>query len=142
MPPQTLPPTDAEPSIVLSKFAGLVNTVAPERLDPNELAVAINIDIDDRDQIHRRRGYKRKITGDCHSLFTANDGTTYGVVNNNLCIIRPNYSTVVLKAGLNSDPAAGLDPLCYVQVGDTIYFSSVQDKIGRASCRERVLRLV
>ena len=127
MPPQTPPPTDAEPSIVFSKFAGLVNTVTPERLDPNELAVAINVDIDDRDQIHRRRGYKRRLTGDCHSLFTANDGTTYGVVNSNLCIIRPDYSTVVLKPGLASDPAAGLDPLCYTQVGDTIYFSSSQD---------------
>ena len=127
LPPQQAPQQPDEPSITLGKFAGLVNTVTRERLEPNELAVAVNIDLDDRDQIHRRRGYKKKISGDAHSLFTANDGTVYGVVNNNLCIIRPNYTTVVLKTGINSDPSAGLDPLCWCEIEKTIYYSSLSD---------------
>ena len=120
--PRQLPET-----VLLNKFAGMTNTVMPERLDGNELMLASNIDIDDRGQLHRRRGYTLKLAGDCHSLFEAEDGTVYGVVSNNLCIIRPNYSTVVLKAGISSDPVSGLDPLCYCQVGDTIYYSSAQD---------------
>ena len=127
MPTTPQPTPDAEPSIVLNKFSGLVNTVSRERLDANELASAINVDVDDRDQLHRRRGYTKRLAGNCHSLFASNDRTVYGVVDGNLCIIRPNYSTVVLKSGLNSDPSAGLDPLCYQEVGSTIYYSSVTD---------------
>ena len=127
MPPQTPPPPDAAQSITLTKFSGLINTVSRERLNANELAIAVNIDIDDRDQIHRRRGYSKKISGDSHSLFTANDGTVYGVINGDLCAILPNYTTHVLKTGINADPSAGLDPLCFTQVGDMIYYSSTTD---------------
>ncbi len=62
--------------------------------------------------------------GNYHSLFTAIDGTVYGVKNNSLGIINPDYSFVVLQAGINSDPSTGVEQLSYVQVGPTIYFSS------------------
>lgn len=120
------PPAPETPPIIFSKFNGLVNTVTAERLDPSELLSAVNIDLDDRSQAHRRRGYTLKLSGDCHSLYEGKSGT-YGVVNNNLCLINPNYTTFVLKAGLNSDPSAGLAPLCYVEIGDTIYYSSATD---------------
>jgi hypothetical protein len=124
----TIPPPPApEPRIAFEKFAGMVNTVSEERLDPNELVAAINVDLDDRGQFHRRRGYTKMLAGDCHSLFQAVDDTVYGVVNQNLCIVNPNYSLTVLKTGLASDPSAGFDPLSWAQVGDTIYFSSPQD---------------
>jgi len=121
------PPSDPNPDLTFDKFTGLRNTVSRERLEPTELFRAINVDLDDAGQLRRRRGYKKKISGDFHSLFLANNDTVYGVRDNNLCIINPNYTTEVLKVGLSSDPAAGLDPLCWVQVGDTIYYSSKTD---------------
>ena len=115
--PQQPPPINPDPSIVFGKFAGLVNTVTAERLDPNELARAVNVDLDDRGQLHRRRGYNRKLVGRCHSLY-ATGGTAYAVVDNWLCLINSNFTTVPLMAGFNDDP------LSYTTVGDTVYFSS------------------
>lgn len=126
MPPPPNPNAPPE-AITFGKFTGLRNTVTAERLSPSELASAVNIDLDDAGQARRRRGYTLKLSGDIHSLFGANDGSIYGVRNNNLVIINPDYSTEVLKVGLNSDPSAGLDPLCWAQVGDTIYYSSRSD---------------
>lgn len=121
MPPQPPPQqADEDPPIVLSKFVGLINVVDRERLDANELVTAINIDLDDRDQSHRRRGYTKKITGRCHSVFRASSGT-YGVIDSNLCLINPDYSVVVLKAGMN------VYHLCYVELADVVYFSSLAD---------------
>ncbi len=122
------PDPNAPPeTIAFSGFSGMKNTVTAERLTADELVRALNVDIDDKGQLLRRRGKTLVAGGDFHSLFAANDGTVYGVRNNNLCIINPDYSTEVLKTGLNSDPATGLSPLCYLQIGETIYFSSLQD---------------
>lgn len=124
------PPVDpnAEPDpIVFDGWTGLKNVVQPERLGPKELSRAVNIDLDDVGQPHRRRGYTLKLSGDCHSLFTSDNGIVYGVKSNVLGIINPNYSFTALKSGLNSDPRAGLSPLAYVQVGPQIYYSSAQD---------------
>lgn len=122
-------PPDAEKpeTIIFSSFAGLINTVGTERLDANELAAAINVDVDDRGQLRRRRGYTKKLTGKCHSLFSTTDRTVYAVIDNNLCRVHSDYSTEVLLAGLTSDPSTGAYPLSYVEVGNTVYFSSLQD---------------
>lgn len=126
--PQPSVDPNAEPDpIVFDGWTGLKNTVKPERLGPKELSRAVNIDLDDVGQPHRRRGYTLKLAGDCHSLFTSDGGTVYGVKSNVLGIFNPNYSFTALKSGLNSDPRGGLAPLAYVQVGPTIYYSSAQD---------------
>jgi len=119
--------SDPNPDLTFAKFTGLRNTVSPERLSAEELARAINVDIDDEGQIRRRRGYRKVLAGDFHSGFTAENGTVYCVMNNNLVSVSPGYSTQVLKVGLNSDPASGLDPLCWGQVGETLYYSSRTD---------------
>lgn len=124
------PPVDpnVEPDpIVFDGWTGLKNTVKPERLGPKELARAINIDLDDIGQPHRRRGYTLKLAGDCHSLFQSDNGVVYGVKDNVLGIVNPNYSFTALKSGLNSDPRSGLSPLDYVQIGTQIFYSSAQD---------------
>jgi hypothetical protein len=122
-----IPPPLEDASLVFSKWNGLKNTVNPERLAPEDLAVGINIDLDDVGQPHRRRGYQQVATGDFHSLFNAEDETVYGVKNNALGIINKDYSFTSLRTGLNSDPTAGMSPLSYAQVGTNIYFSSAQD---------------
>jgi hypothetical protein len=103
--------------ITLGKFSGLRNTVAEERLSPEELAKALNIDLDDAGEIRRRRGFTLVSEGDCHSLYTAG-AATYVVKDGNLCRLFANYSTTTLKSGV------GQDPLAYVTVGENTYFSS------------------
>lgn len=115
-PPQ---PDDPPESIILQKFAGLKNTVGSERLAPEELEIAVNVDLDDVGQLRRRQGYRKVLSGDIHSLFSADDDTLYGVKDGVLGIIRPNYSFVPLHGGV------GADPISYVQVGEMIYFSSL-----------------
>jgi hypothetical protein len=118
---------DPNPDVTFGKFTGLKNTVTAERLANDELASAVNVEVDDQGQIRRRRGYAKKLSGEFHSLFSAADGTVYGVMNGNLVIINPGYTTQVLKVGISSDPTAGETPLSWVQVGDVLYYSSPQD---------------
>lgn len=105
-------------SVVLQAFKGLNNTVAPERLTPDELERAENIDLDDRGHIRRRRGATLLVSGQFHSLFTAADGTMYVVRDGVLSRLLPNNNTVSLGT------IVGRTPLAYVQVGEHIYFSS------------------
>jgi hypothetical protein len=105
-------------NISFGQFTGLKNTVARERLTPTELEVAKNVDIDDVGQLRRRRGYALVSAANYHSLFTADDGTVYGVRNGNLGVIRENYTFQQVVAGV------GGGRIAYVQVGPTVYFSS------------------
>jgi hypothetical protein len=107
----------AKDSVTFSKFTGIKNTVAEERLSPAELAYAINVDIDDSGQIRRRRGFDQKASGNYHSVFSSGD-SSYVVKNGDLCRLFPNYTTTVIKAGV------GPNEISYVRVGDDIYFSS------------------
>lgn len=112
------PPEELPDSIVFAQFEGLKNTVNPERLKPTELARAVNVDIDDAGQVHRRRGYVRKDAANYHSVFTAQSGTVYGVRNGSLGIIDPSYSFRALVTGIAPEP------LAYVEVGPDIFYSS------------------
>lgn len=112
-------PNDQRPeTIPFSAFTGLRNTVTEERLEPTDLADAVNVDIDDVGQLHRRRGRDKVADGDFHSL---SHGTVlqYGVKDNTLGVINPDYSFISLVSG------AGADPLSYVQLGEDVYFSSL-----------------
>jgi hypothetical protein len=116
--PPAAPPPD---NIEFSRFTGIRNTISAERLAPEELQRARNVDIDDAGQIHRRRGSTLVASGNFHSLFESDGGTVYGVLGSALGIINPNYSFVSLATGF------GPDHLAYVQVGPTIYFSSLRN---------------
>jgi len=121
--PQTNPD---ETGIVVSKFAGLKNTVRPERLGPDELERAINVDLDDVGQLHRRRGYDQfgDWTNRCHSLFTAADGRTFVAYEHSggwsLIWVKPDG----IHTGIGSAPVTR-DRISYAQVGPKIYYSSV-----------------
>jgi hypothetical protein len=111
---------DAPPdqTIHFGRFDGYTNTIARERLGPRDLALALDIDLDDAGQARRRRGRTQVATGSFHSLWNADDGTVYGVKDGQLGIIRPDYSFV------DTGRTVGSDPVCFIQVGDPIYFSA------------------
>lgn len=110
--PPDLPPE----SVMLGAFKGLRNTIGRERLGPDELETAVNVDIDDAKQLHRRRGYTQVGTGSYHSLYTSSFGL-FAVKDFMLGVVNPDYSFRTLQF-------AGADPVAYVQVGDVVYFSS------------------
>jgi hypothetical protein len=117
--PQTTQQQDQPPdSISLKKFAGLVNTVGRDRLGPDELETALNVDLDDRGQLRRRRGFQRASVGTFGSLFTSDEGTVYGIKNGVLGVINPDMSFLSLQSGYTNAS------VCYIQVGSNIYFSS------------------
>lgn len=114
------PPIPAEPladSVVIQQFAGLRNTVTAERLGPGDFETAVNIDLDDAGQVHRRRGFTLVSAGNYHSVFTTRRAI-YGVKNTALGIINPDYTFTEIQA------AVGSEALAYVQVEDNVYFSS------------------
>ena len=114
-------------SFIFDRFDGMKNTIQRERMTPRDLVSATNIDLDDAGQAHRRRGFTQKVAGNCHSLWTTQQGVVLGVVNGMLSVIQPNYSTVELTV-VGDNPATGVSPLAYAQVGQTVYFSGCADR--------------
>ena len=102
---------------MFQQFDGLRNTISPERLAPNELALAINVDLDDAKQVRRRRGFTLKSAGSYHSLFTG-PNHTYVVRAGVLGHITPDYAFHSLGI------TVGDAPMAYVDVGPDVYFSS------------------
>lgn len=125
MPPMPPPEPQGQPeSVVFSRFDGLKNTLSFERLGERDLSRAVNVDLDDDGQLHRRRGQTKVGSGNYHSLFTSESGVTYVVCNGELSILNPDYSLVGLQSGIGSDPASGAQGLQYVPIGGQIYFTS------------------
>lgn len=112
------PEDDKPDSITFGQFTGIKNTVARERLTITDLERAINVDLDNAGQLKRRRGYRKMLSGNCHSMFTSNHGSVYVVKDGNLCLLNPDFTTRTIVSGV------GIQPLAYVHVNDTIYFSS------------------
>jgi hypothetical protein len=110
-------PEQQTDSVLLAAFEGVKNTVTRERLKPSQLERARNVDIDDALQPRRRRGYTLRSAGNFHSIYTSPAGMTFGVKDGLLCRIKPDYSVQSLGDG-------GDDPIAYIDVGDTIYYSS------------------
>lgn len=110
-------PPEPPESIVLGQFRGIKNTVSRERLAPDELEHARNIDIDDAGQVRRRRGYALKDAANYHSLQTIG-GRALVVRNNILGVLNPDYTFVSLGV------TAGSARVSYTQVDQTTFFSS------------------
>lgn len=111
-------PEQPPESIILGAFRGVRNTVGRERLAPEELEAAVNVDIDDAGQARRRRGYDLKLAGNFHSL-RAIGGRVLGVKDGVLGQVNTDYSFTSLGV------TVGNDPLSYTQVDATTYFSSI-----------------
>lgn len=108
-------PPEAPSSILLGSFTGIKNTVSEERLGKDDLAAAVNVDIDDAGQLRRRRGMVQRDTRRCHSAKTLGNITLI-VLEGVLGQLFPDYSFTAIAT-------VGDDPLCYARVGDTIYYS-------------------
>jgi len=104
-------------SVFVGQFAGLKNAVTKERLKPEELAGATNIDLDNEGQVRRRKGYTQRATGDFHSLWAAPTGVTLAVRNGWLGRVMPDFSHAPITPG-------GDRRIAYVEVAGTIYYSS------------------
>jgi hypothetical protein len=104
------------PPLIVGTFDGIVNTITEERLKPTELAAAVNVDIDDAGQLHRRRGQLRLHTGNHHSAITIANRSLV-VRDGVLCLVNADYSV---------DPLVFVGPerVCYTNVSNTIYFSN------------------
>jgi hypothetical protein len=120
---QVLQPQGVEPSVKLDRFKGLKNTLTYERMAQDDLWRATNIDLDDDNQIHRRRGYTRVAVGSFHSLWTSEESFVYGVYNDVLSLIQPDYSMVPILAGVGDAYSNGGLGLDYAQVGRDVYFT-------------------
>jgi hypothetical protein len=113
------PPPEPPESIVLSGFTGVKNTVSAERLGPNDLERAINVDLDDAGQPRRRRGYNQRSSVSHHSLRTVGD-RTFVVRNGNLGRLREDYSFLSIVADV------GIAPVAYTEVNGEVYFSNTE----------------
>lgn len=112
------PDAQPAPTICFGRFDGYTNTISRERLGPRDLALALDVDLDDVGQPHRRRGRTKVASGKFHSLWSSDDGTVYAVKDGQLGVVRPDYSFV------DTGRTVGSGLLCYLQLGDPIYFSS------------------
>lgn len=104
--------------VFLQQFSGLVNTRSEERLGPDELLVAKNIDLDDAKQVHRRRGQTLKDAASWHSIHTTSNGNVYGVRDGIFGRIKPDYSFSAIKADV------GPHKLAYVEIDGMLYANS------------------
>lgn len=107
---------DLPESLVVGAFAGLRNTIAAERLQPSDLAAAVNVDLDDAGQIRRRRGRTQISAAAHHSLVQIAE--QHLVVRDGvLGSLSSGYVFTPLRE-------VGPQPLSYTAVGRDIYFSS------------------
>ncbi len=119
IPAKPAPAAAQQDSVEFRKFVGLRNTVERERLGPDELEVAVNVDLDDVGELHRRQGSQLKAPGNWASIFNSLEGYIYGVCNGNLVRVYPNFTTKTMQAGF--DPTL---PIAYEQFAfGKIYWS-------------------
>lgn len=120
---QQAPQPDDQDSVTVGRFDGLKNTVDREDLGPRDLALAVNVDLDDVGKAHRRRGRTLVASGNFHSLWPRSLGGAYGVKNAQLGIINPDYSFRGLGVVVGGDFDVGWTNVAYAQVKDQVYFS-------------------
>jgi hypothetical protein len=112
-------------AVELRGFAGLRNTLPPERLRsvPGkegaviELTTAGNVDIDDSGRLARRAGQTMMLAGSAHSLWAEGDMCLYAA-DSTLCRLTPELERVELAS---ITPGA---PVAYVAVGPRVYWSN------------------
>lgn len=108
--------------VLYNQFAGLRNTVPEERMQPSDLTVAQNLDLDDTNGVRRRRGFALVKAGEFHSLYkNALNSRCLVSENGVLSRLYPDYSTVSL--GVN----VGNRPVSYTDVGEQTFFSTSQE---------------
>lgn len=103
------------------QFKGLNNLLPPDRLQPTDLQIALNVDIDNSLGVRLRRGFTKVKDGNYHSLWGSQSQPLGMVVaNGSLCILYPDYSLSAPVATGISD----INPVSYAEVNGVIYYSN------------------
>lgn len=103
----------------ITGFKGLNNVGSPDNTSEQFLKKAININIDKTGNISKRKGYTKVIDGVFTSLWASeNDLGCYGVLDEDLVRIYPDYSTEVISSNVTSDS------ISFEEIDGTIYYSS------------------
>lgn len=113
-----LNPENPNAPILIDSFLGIKNIAGPERLSPNDLVAGVNLDIDDFNQVRRRRGRTKKIDGVFHSLTNTLGGDVFAVKDGDLVRVKTNYTLDTVLAGV------GDARIAYVELGDTLFWNS------------------
>jgi len=106
---------------------GLNTVVDPVRVDYDwrtgisDLAVAVNVSIDQSKRINRRTGRTLKQSGDCHSMF-CDGGECVFAKDSKLYSLGSDLTSNSLLTSLSTN-----DFLSYAQVGDRIYYTNGLD---------------
>lgn len=110
------PPPEPPESLIVGNFSGIRNTVSEERLQPGDLAAAVNVDIDDAGQLRRRRGVTRLNNANHHSLVD---------IAGRVLVVRDGVLGF-LNDGSTFIPLTSVGPnrLAYTHVGADIYYAS------------------
>lgn len=101
-------------------FAGLKNTVSPERLEEGDLVTANNVDIDATGKISRRDGRTLALAGSYHSLFASGDVCLI-VGGSTLSSVKSDYTLQTLRTGLSNARMA------WQKSAGRIYYSNGHD---------------
>ena len=103
-----------------SFMGGLNNVLPPERTSNEFLKVAENIDIDKSGGIHKRLGYKLKMGGNIHSLWS-DENQMVMVKDNDLVRVAPGtYHETLLKSGVGPHPISFTN----IQESTDVFFTS------------------
>jgi len=110
---------------LLEKCAGLNTVTDPVRLDYDpkvgvaQLAMAVNVDVDDTGRVSRRKGYAQLRAESCHSLWTSRTGKTFYVSGGSLYQLGVAGSRVGIRSGLVPDlPMSFCEP-----AGQYVYYT-------------------
>jgi hypothetical protein len=97
----------------------LRNNVSSDAFSPEDLEVALNVDIDDSLSAGRRKGYSAPVTASVDRDLWASGSVCLGVGSNALKLVNPDYSLVTLRSGLTADR-----PLSYAVAGDRVFYAN------------------
>src|SRR3990172_7135285 len=81
-------------------FTGLRNNVGAAGFDLGDLEVGLNVDIDDKGFLLRRKGHSAVVVAGVDRDLFAAGGVCLGVGSNTLVQISPNWSTQFIHSGL------------------------------------------
>ncbi len=114
-----------ESVVRIDKLQGIRNTLRPERTELGALELANNVDIDDTNTIERREGYAKVADfTNITAAYCANDQQRMYIVDNgDLKLVRPDFTTQVIKSGLPSSRM-------YWQEDDDVIFYSGKGENG------------
>jgi hypothetical protein len=104
------------------EFSGLRNNVAPGEFDLSDLEVALNVEVNDKRVVQRRKGYSSPVVGGSYHSLWAGAGVCLVATGASLVKVSADYSVATLRADL-----APSRPISYHAVGARAYYSNGVD---------------